>query len=175
MANKTQPKEVLYKLLEDTIGWIKHADTKSSILIGVILLLIGFTSHLFNVFDYLLVAESSFKYFVIVCLLVFYFALSLISLLLCFLSLIARVKLKQTKNYNKIQFFFGDFSKLSLTKFKTYLNNMSTNDINENLQEQIHINSIIAKKKMKYFNLSLCFTLFLFVDSLILLVISYII
>ena len=52
---------------------------------------------------------------------------------------------------------------------------MSTNDINENLQEQIHINSIIAKKKMKYFNLSLWFTLFLFVDSLILLVISYII
>lgn len=59
-------------------------------------------------------------------------------------------------------FFFGSVANQNLLDYQAKLNQMSEKDIIEDLEEQIHTNSLICSKKAKYYNIGVkCLVVYL--------------
>lgn len=149
-------KEDAYKTLEIVNGWISNIDTKVSFslaLIGVLSTLI-FDSELPSAFrrigEVSKLGELNGGEVLGAILVAILYILSFISIISFILAITARVKSEST---NQSIFFFGSISSMSLSQYKQKINEASINSIIEDLQEQIHINSKICIKKVKFYNI----------------------
>lgn len=155
-------KEDAYKTLEIINSWISNIDTKVSFslaLIGVLSTLI-FNSELPSAFKRISevskLGELNGGDVIGAILVAILYILSFISIISFMLSITARVK---SENNNPSIFFFGSISSMSLSQYKQKINEMSVNNIVEDLQEQIYTNSKICIKKVKFYNIGSKFLL----------------
>lgn len=155
-------KEDAYKTLEIINSWISNIDTKVSFslaLIGVLSTLI-FNSELPSAFKRISevskLGELNVGDVIGAILVAILYILSFISIISFMLSITARVK---SENNNPSIFFFGSISSMSLSQYKQKINEMSVNNIVEDLQEQIYTNSKICIKKVKFYNIGSKFLL----------------
>ena len=149
-------KEDAYKTLEIINSWISNIDTKVSFslaLIGVLSTLI-FGSELPSAFSRIgevsKLSELNGGEIIGAILVSTLYILSLISIISFMLAITARVK---SESNNPSIFFFGSISSMSLSQYKQKINEVSINGIIEDLQEQIHTNSKICTKKVKFYNI----------------------
>ena len=153
----------LWNILTKTTDWVKYSDTKAVLLLTVhgVLLTIIYTNA-GNVYDY------SFENWFTILLTVLIAGTTLTSIVYSFLVINPRLK----NNNPTSLIYFGHIQE----KFKNYSSyyqalkdTFNDNDkLNEQLSEQIHINSIVAWKKFSMFTLSMRY----FFASLILLSIN---
>lgn len=156
IVNSSYTKDDAYKTLETINTWISNIDTKVSFalaLIGVISTLI-FNSKLPNAFkrvsEVSTLEELSGGEVIGAILVLTLYIFSFISIMCFILAITARVK---NENNNKSIFFFGSIASMSLSEYKNKINSMNVNSVVEDLQEQIHTNSKICSKKVKFYNM----------------------
>ncbi|MBU5294443.1 hypothetical protein KQH90_10420 [Anaerosalibacter bizertensis] len=153
-------KEDAYLTLEMINTWISNIDTKVSFALAFSGVLIGsvFSTGLPNALKR--ISEvSKLKELnggeiigaILVCIL---YVISFMSILYFMLAIIARIK---NPNNPQSVFFFGSIATMKLLEYKTKVNSMSQQEILEDLEEQIHINSMICNKKVKYYNIGIRF------------------
>lgn len=149
-------KDDSYKTLQTINTWISNIDTKVSFtlaFIGVISTLI-FKSEkpnaLKRVCEVSKLGELNGGEVIGAILVVILYILSFMSIICFMLAITARVK---NENNNKSIFFFGSIASMSLLEYKEKIDGMSEKNIVEDLLEQIHTNSKICSKKVKYYNL----------------------
>lgn len=151
-------KEDAYQSLEMVNTWISNMDTKVSFALAIAGVLIGiifgsgFPNALQRVCEVSKLAELNGGEIIgaiLVCLL---YLVSFSSIISFMLSIIARVK-----NLNNVPsvFFFGTIEKMNLQNYKEKLNQMTEQQIIEDLEEQIHTNSRICSQKAKWYNIGI--------------------
>lgn len=149
-------KEDAYRTLEIINSWISNTDTKVSFslaLIGVLSTLIfnlELPSAFKRVSEVSKLAELNGGELIGAILVVALYILSFISIISFMLAITARV---ENENNNPSIFFFYSISSMSLLEYKQKINEMGENNIVEDLQEQIHTNSKICVKKVKFYNI----------------------
>lgn len=149
-------KEDSYKTLEIINNWISNTDTKVSFslaLIGALSTLIfksGVPLAFKRVSEVSKLAELNGGELIGAILVAILYIVSFISIISFMLSITARVK---NENSDSSIFFFCSISSMSLSEYKQRINEMSENNIVEDLQEQIHTNSKICRKKVKFYNI----------------------
>lgn len=154
-SNQVYTKEDAYQTLVMINTWISNIDTKVSFALALEGVLIGFIFSKGLPSALKIVSEVSKLQelnggeiigAILVCLL---YVVSFISILFFMLAIIARIK-----NTNNVQsaFFFGSIAKMKILDYKTKVNNMSEQEVLEDLLEQLHTNSMICNKKAKYYN-----------------------
>lgn len=178
MNEKNYTKEDAYKTLGMINDWISRADTKTSILMGFISLLVGFTIKVFDGVNYISQSDKvDFVVVVVAILTAMYIILAILAIMFSCMSLMARINLKKyTKKQGinlKSAFYFNSIVQMGYKDFINETSNKSENDIIKDLISQILINSYIAQKKHKYFNLSLFVSFALFIIAIILLLFIY--
>ncbi len=170
MSDKEYRKEDAMYTLSAINEWTRSADSKTSILMAFISLLLGFTLAVFDGITYIAQLEKiNFLAVVIIMLLIIYVLSAAAAIVFSSLSLAARLKFKN-KGFNSI-IYFGDIAELSGEEFLSKTAQMTENDIVKDLKTQIVINSRISKRKLKYFNLGLISSIVLFASAIILLII----
>ncbi|NFH69615.1 hypothetical protein FDC35_06845 [Clostridium botulinum] len=159
-TNTAFTKEDAYRILGMVNTWITNIDTKVSyllaltgVLIGVVLNK-GFPSSLKRVSQISKLAELSGGEIIGASLICLLYIVSFISVIYFILAIIATIK-----NPNNAQsiFFFGSIGNQKFIDYTTKINGMSEQDIIEDLEEQIHTNSIICSKKAKYYDIGIKF------------------
>lgn len=143
-------KEDAYKSLETIIGWIGNIDSKASFLLAYLAVLIGFAASngkpsVFSTPNPTPAGVGLF--FKVFCVIMLYCAL-LISVVLLFSTLTARIKNKEGKSL----LFFGTIAALPWNDFKSRILNRNEDDLIKDILEQIHINAGICTKKSKLYN-----------------------
>jgi hypothetical protein len=141
--NTTMKKEELEKSLDRVNHWIIAVDQKISIAIAVI---VGFLTLSIKPTSELLLASWQKISGIDVALLVIAMLLIVVGAFKLFLSISPRVRSK-----SKSLLYFGTISNLSLKQFKKSLANSKNSTYEIDLIEQIHTNSIIAKKKYSHY------------------------
>lgn len=170
MSEKEYSKEDAMYTLSSINEWTRSADSKTSILMAFISLLLGFTLAVFDGITYIAQLEKiNLLAIVIIMLLVVYVLSAAVAIVFSSLSLVARLKFKN-KGSNSV-IYFGDIAKLSSEEFLSKTAQMTEDDIVKDLKKQILINSRISKRKLKYFNWGLISSMVLFVSAIILLII----
>ncbi len=172
--NRTYSKDEAFKVLDLVNESIKHTDNKSAILVGLITLLIGLTTKVFEAVNII----SNWNNKVLCGFLLFLFilycgavALSIIFSSLVFVSRYKAVKyIKQNNLKGNSMLFFGDINKMGYKKFKEKSSSLSEEEFIDEINEQIIINSAISKKKAFYFNIALLFSLILLALTITLLI-----
>lgn len=137
--NGVYTKEDAYRTLEMINNWINNIDTKVSFAMALAGILMGF---IFN----MTLSDNEGTMVLILTLLLY---IANFAALLCFvLAITARVD-----NPNNAQsiFYFGSISTFKLIDYKEKTNNITEQEILEDLKEQIHTNSLICNKKTKHF------------------------
>lgn len=144
-------KEDAYKSLQLINSWIGNIDTKASILLAYLSVIMGFVvSHGFPaVFSNETVAPIGFCYCVIViCIVALYLSLVL-SVVVLLRTLTARIKSQCNK---PSLLFFGDISKLSLSDYTAKIMNRTEEELIKDILEQTHTNAEICAQKSKFYN-----------------------
>lgn len=172
--NQAYKKEDAFTLLSIINGWIQHADNKASILIAFIALLMGLNTDIFKAIHIIILWENiGLCISLIIILLLYFIALGFV-LLYETMVLVARNNVKKYKNIqglsNDSLLFFGDIQKIGFKKFCDRTNNLSEEELINELNEQITINSYIANKKLQYFNKALISAFSLLALTIVLLV-----
>nr|WP_207755768.1 Pycsar system effector family protein [Clostridium botulinum] len=158
--NTVFTKDDAYHALEIVNEWTSNIDTKISYSLTLTGVLIGF---IFNkglpsawkrVSEVSKLAELSGSEIGAAILVSLLYIVSFISILCFMLAIIARIK-----NFNNAQsiFFFGSIGKQKLVDYISKINGMSEQNIIEDLEEQIHTNSMICSKKAKCYNIGIKF------------------
>jgi hypothetical protein len=153
-------KEDAYKTLEITNTWIKNIDDKVSYALALAGIVIGFVfgTGLPNSFKIVSgiskLEELNGGEIIGVILVCSLYIVSFLSILYFILAIISRIK-----NVNNAQsiFFFGSVTTMKLQDYKVRINSMSEQEIIEDLEEQIHTNSMICSKKVKCYNIGIRF------------------
>ncbi|MEE0334488.1 MAG: DUF5706 domain-containing protein [Catenibacterium mitsuokai] len=153
--NKAFDKEDAYETLGIINTWIGNIDTKVSFSLALSGALIGviFDKGMPHVFKR--IAEvSNLKVLsggdLISAILVILLYLSSFISILCFmLSIIARVN--NPSNAPSV-FFFGSIGNMTLANYKKSVKAMNNQDIIDDLEEQIHTNSLLCSLKAKWYN-----------------------
>lgn len=172
--NDTYSKDEAFKVLEIVNDSIKHTDNKSAILMGLIALLIGLTTKVFEAVR--IISDWNNKVlsgFLLLCF-ILYCGSVLLSIIFSSLVFVSRYKaekyIKQKNLKGNSLLFFGDIDKMGYKGFKDKLSSMSDEEFIDEINEQIIINSAISKKKAFYFNFALLFSLILLVLTIALLI-----
>lgn len=154
-------KEDAYQTLGIINTWISNLDTKVSFalaLIGVLTSMI-FSEGLPNAFQRVTeiskLAELNGGEIIAAILVFSLYLVSFVSILYFMLAIMA--KIKNTNNAQSI-FFFGSLSGMEPLQYKDIVKNMTEQQIIEDLEEQIHTNSIICSKKAKCYNTGIKFS-----------------
>lgn len=155
LQNKSFDKEDAYETLGIINTWIGNIDTKVSFSLALSGALIGviFDKGMPHVFKR--IAEvSNLKVLsggdLISAILVILLYLSSFISILCFmLSIIARVN--NPSNAPSV-FFFGSIGNMTLANYKKSVKAMNNQDIIDDLEEQIHTNSLLCSLKAKWYN-----------------------
>lgn len=137
--NGVYTKEDVYRTLDMINNWINNIDTKVSFALALAGILMGF---IFN-----MTLSDNEGTMVLVLTLLLYIA-NFGALLYFVLAITARVD-----NPNNAQsiFFFGSISTFKLVDYIEKTNNITEQEILEDLKEQVHTNSLICNKKVKHF------------------------
>ncbi len=130
--------EFLQKELDRVNDWVKFADKKAGFLIVVYSIIIGFLKIKYGIFNF----DGKVK-----CILLFLFLLSLI-LGICFLLKTLFPKTKNELTDNNI-IFFGNISSMKYKDFTDKYNNITEEEMKQNIFEQIYTNSVRANDKFK--------------------------
>lgn len=161
-SNQEYTKEDAYQTLKMINTWIGNIDTKVSFALALVGVLVGsifgtgLPSALKIVSKISKLEELNGGEIIgaiLVCLL---YVISFISILCFLLAIMA--KIKNTNNTQSV-FFFGTIATMKLLDYKTKLSNMSQQEVLEDLEEQIHTNSMICIKKAKCYNIGIKFLL----------------
>lgn len=163
--NNTYSKDEAFKLLEIVNDSIKHTDNKSAILMGLIALLIGLTTKVFEAVR--IISDWNNKVLCVFLLLLFILYCGSVFLSIIFSSLVfvSRYKSEKYIKHKNLRgnslLFFGDIAKMGYKEFKDKSSRVSDEEFINEINEQIIINSTISKKKAFYFNFALLFSLIL--------------
>lgn len=147
-------------LLNRVDEWIKNCDSKFSILLGLLGIIVGFTSKIFETFTNLRLIIESWEntllfdkvWCIISCILVlFYITLIILCATFSIIGINAKIK-----NSTKNPLFFGYIaSKNEFEDFENKISYITEEDYLKYLNEQIHTNSKICKKKYKFYKKAL--------------------
>ena len=172
--SKTYSKEEAFKVLELVKESIKHTDNKSAILMGLITLLIGLTTRIFEVVHIISVWNNNVLCAFLLLLFILYCIAVFLSIIFASLVFVSRYKaekyIKQKKLKGNSLLFFGDIDAMGYEEFKRKSSSLTDEDFINDINEQIIINSAISKKKAFYFNFALLFSFILLVLTFLLLV-----
>ncbi|ACA57427.1 hypothetical protein CF088_19190 [Clostridium botulinum] len=152
-------REDAYKTLEIINLWIGNIDTKISFVLAFMAVLIGFIftkglpNSFQNVADKKLLELKGIDILGILIVLSLY-CTSLISIIFFLFGI--KGKVKDISNNQSI-FFFGSIGGMDRVAYIEKINNMTEDEILNDLGEQIHINSKICSKKISYYNKGLLF------------------
>lgn len=175
--------EISTQTLERNLGFISNCDNKASIIltaVGVLLTIILTNDGISNIFNLIKSCISTKTFCDIIFLIVFVASLItlLIGMLLLICVLIAKLDLNRIKGIqkNKSRIYFGDiYSHYTYIEYKKAFLKMKKNDLLDDLISQIFINSTIATKKYKRYNLGFKLTMIgFFVFIVVLLIGNYI-
>ena len=167
-------KEDAYQTLNMINEWTRSSDTKTSILLAFISLLLGFTLTVFQGIKYIKELEAvNFLAVLIVFFLILYVFSAAIAIGCCCMSLIARLKLKNFQGSSI--FYFGDIANCTKEEYISKTSEISEADMLKDLKEQIEINSRIAKRKFQWFNYGLISSMIVFFCAIILLIMMYLV
>lgn len=151
-------KEDAYKSLDIVNNWISSMDSKTSVLLAYIGVLIGFvvSKGTPSILSEICETNPSFSaVFKLVNVVLLYTSIAT-SVMLLFLALKARVK---DFNDKHSLLFFGEISKLKLNEYKSKILNRTEEDLIKDILEQVHTNSMICTKKARLYNHGLVATL----------------
>ena len=158
---KVKKKEDLLDRLDRILEWIRACDTKSSILLAIISLIMTIFSSEFFIIKYKLIIKYNLNDFDFS---KFLFLLILSCFLLLFLSGIIYLVLElnpqliSKKNANKdinSLYFFESIEKKELAQFKQEILEVGIESDIEDISTQIYINSKICTRKYKYTKLGI--------------------
>lgn len=158
--NQKFTKDDAYQTLNMINAWINNIDTKDSFALAFVGVLVasifsdGFPSAIRKMCQITKIAELSGCEVIAILLICALYIVSFISILCFLLVIIARIK---NLNSNQSVFFFGSISSMNLNDYKEKLQNIDDQSIIKDLEEQIHINSLICSKKAKYYNIGIKF------------------
>lgn len=155
LQDKAFDKEDAYETLGIINTWIGNIDTKVSFSLALSGALIGiiFDKGMPHIFKR--IAEvSNLKVLsggdlIGAILVILLYLLSFISILCFMLSIIARVN--NPSNAPSV-FFFGSIGNMTLANYKNSVKDMEEQDIIDDLEEQIHTNSMLCSLKAKWYN-----------------------
>lgn len=155
LQDKAFDKEDAYETLGIINTWIGNIDTKVSFSLALSGALIGIIfdkgmPHMFKriaeVSNLKVLSGGDLIGAILVILL---YLLSFISILCFMLSIIARVN--NPSNAPSV-FFFGSIGNMTLANYKNSVKDMEEQDIIDDLEEQIHTNSMLCSLKAKWYN-----------------------
>lgn len=173
--NKVYSKEEAFKVLDIVNDSIKHTDNKSAILIGLITLLIGLTTKVFEAVNIISEWYNKVLCGFLILFFILYCCTVLLSIIFVSLVFISRYKAEKYRKSKKLKgnslLFFGDIDKMGSEEFKKKVSSVSEEEFINEINEQIVINSAISKKKAFYFNFALLFSLILLALTITLLII----
>lgn len=153
--NKAFDKEDAYETLGIINTWIGNIDTKVSFSLALSGALIGVIFDKGRPRIFRRIAEvSNLKVLsggdlIGAILVILLYLLSFISILCFMLSIIARVN--NPSNAPSV-FFFGSIGNMTLANYKSSVKDMEEQDIIDDLEEQIHTNSMLCSLKAKWYN-----------------------
>lgn len=156
-VNKAYTKDDAERLLADVHNQIQHADNKASVLLTFLGIIVGLTLNAFLALKQVdFTHEITISVFVVAFFILYLLSL-IASLIFEIIVLTARYDISKFKQYGieKQVFYFGYIGKVGYKKFKADLENMSEEDILQEINSQIVVNSYIANKKYKFFNWAL--------------------
>jgi len=150
-SNSAYTKEDAYKTLERNISWINSADSKASIMIGVIGFIFGGSSSILNPsrIQSLLDANTFWPLLlgiVIGVLVLVSLGSFLATIVFLVLVLVGRTT-PPTDRPKKNFLFFNDISKSNYPEFASMTSKLTKDEFFDDLNSQIHITSKIATKK----------------------------
>lgn len=152
-AEKVFKKDDAYQTLEIINAWIGNMDTKVSFALAFVGVLIGsiFKIGLPNAFRKIggipNICKAEATDILAVILVILLYVSSLLSIICFILAITARV---QTQAQSL--FFFGSINKMQLNEYRNKVNNLTEQELIEDLEEQIHTNSRICTLKASYYN-----------------------
>ncbi len=151
-------KEDAFKALELVNGWINNMDTKASILLAYLAVIIGFvvSNGLPDLFNQPAPSPVVFFYIVKVDFVVILYLSLFASIVLFLATLTARIKGNKEKHS---LLFFGEIAKNSLNDYKSKILNRTEEELIKDVLEQVYINSNICTIKSKYYNIGVKLTL----------------
>jgi hypothetical protein len=174
MKNKTI-KEDAYKNLEMINSWFNNSDAKASIalcLIGVVLTIIFSNSDFLGIFFKLhknLIAEMCFINLIYILLIII--SMIIFTLGVYFLLKVLIPSLNINTSVKKSFLYFGQVAKYSsFSKYKKDVIDATSDDVLNDVLNQVYINSIICNAKFENFIKGLKFSIIGFVFLLILLI-----
>lgn len=166
--NASITKNYAENTLKDIHGWIKSSDTKFSILLGVVAVLFGLTTEVFKSLPYIANNEFSATVFFVALFTALYLLSTVTTLLICLIGLFSRLKPNRDSCL-----YFGCIANKNLSVFKQSILSQTEEEKLDDLLNQIHINSIIANKKMKLFNYAIVSAIILLVSTMLSLIMLY--
>ena len=180
-SNNTKPNidyqiEITTQTLERNLGFISNCDNKASIVltaVGVLLTIILTSEGLASIKDILKKSLSQITFLNFIYMFVFFSSvIILLSGILFLISvLIARSGISETKGSKNSLIFFGGINSFNkIANYEKAIKKMDKKDLLDDLISQIYINSKIATKKYRRYNLGLKFTVigfFLFIGVLL--------
>nr|WP_302597134.1 Pycsar system effector family protein [uncultured Cellulosilyticum sp.] len=169
MANEKYTKDDAYHTLDLINSWINNVDAKTSFALAFVTVLIGFVfaNDLPATFIEIVQMDKITVCTIlkIIIILGLYVA-SFLSILFMFLAIKARISktpwwekiftrnsIKETNS--KSIMFFGTIAAMELNAFKAKAMNIDDREIIKDLLEQVHTNSEICMKKMKFYNIGI--------------------
>lgn len=181
-SNNTKPNidyqiEITTQTLERNLGFISNCDNKASIIltaVGVLLTIILTSEGLASIKDILKKSLSQITFLNFIYMFVFFSSvIILLSGILFLISvLIARSGISETKGSKNSLIFFGGINSFNkIANYEKAIKKMDKKDLLDDLISQIYINSKIATKKYRRYNLGLKFTVigfFLFIGVILL-------
>ncbi len=156
-VNKAYTKDDAERLLVDIHNQIQHADNKASVLLAFLGIIVGLTLNAFLALKQVdFTNEIAVSVFVVI-FFIFYLLSLIASLIFEIIVLTARYDISKFRQHGieKQVFYFGYIGKIGYKKFKADLENLSEEDILQEINSQIVVNSYIANKKYKFFNWAL--------------------
>lgn len=153
-------KEDAYKLLAIINTWISNFDSKSSLALGLLGVIMGFVFKgdkpiLLPQLLKLLKLEEVSGYEIIVAIMIIGLHLSIIIAIIRFMIVITARINNPNKSTLKSKFFFGSICDFELDDYKNNISFMTDKDIINDLVEQIHTNSNICTIKAKNYKLGI--------------------
>lgn len=180
-SNNTKPNidyqiEITTQTLERNLGFISNCDNKASIIltaVGVLLTIILTSEGLASIKDILKKSLSQITFLNFIYMFMFFSSvIILLSGILFLISvLIARSGISETKGFKNSLIFFGGINSFNrIANYEKAIKKMDKKDLLDDLISQIYINSKIATKKYRKYNLGLKFTVigfFLFIGVIL--------
>lgn len=169
--DKAFDKDTSYRTLELVNSWINAADSKSSILLAFIALLVGLTSNSYSkIVDVILNGNNVSITFGIV-IAVFYLIVLVLVIYHLILVFTARLKTGTSIDHNNLVSFIS-ISNMSDLEYLDLAKKTTDKELCEMILKQVNINSKIAHQKMKQFNKALVYSFILIPLTIILITFS---